>query len=337
MATMLDELNLTDAQAKAIIEKGIEFEAYEGDVPETKKDRQTDAHKLIGMAIDTWVTDGVRPDAEEEDEAEVGKMLAELFELAGVSIDDDGNVEYSEAGDGDGDGDDETFSIDDIVEGYSKMKGPEAVETIEELKEDEDLEWEHVEALVNFENEKARPRKAVLDALEELAGLFESEGGEGEDGEGDGDGEGDSTPDTDEAPWDGYDEASLKDIKATLEEAAEDEEDPLTAEQAEYIMAYEQANKHRKGIVDWCASFIEEQGGAGESEGEGEDDEGVDLAEATREQMEAFIEENELDIKFTKRRQAPREDRGGSRGERRRARRQGRSRGREGDGRCCRQ
>ena len=62
-------------------------------------------------------------------------------------------------------------------------------------------------------------------------------------------------------PWEGYDKASAVEIKKVLTDAAQDEEAPLTKEQVEYVLEYEQAREKppaRKRVIDFCEALIAE-------------------------------------------------------------------------------
>ena len=47
MAKQVEQLKLDDEHATAIVELGIEYEAYESDLPKTKKDRLAAAQEVI--------------------------------------------------------------------------------------------------------------------------------------------------------------------------------------------------------------------------------------------------------------------------------------------------
>ena len=56
-------------------------------------------------------------------------------------------------------------------------------------------------------------------------------------------------------------------MKEMLKEAAEDEEDPLTTDQVEYVLEYEQSREKpaaRKRVIDYCKALLEELQGGGD-------------------------------------------------------------------------
>jgi len=332
----LDELDLNEAQAEAIIEKAIEFGVYTDDMPSSKKDKLSTADEIVAFSIDSWVSDGVTPDSDDEDTAEAGKQIQEVLELAGVSIDEDGEITYGDVPDADGDddnGDDDEAPIDinDIIEGYEELTPATRLKKIKALEldpEDED-DLATMEDIADWEEAQDKPSSRVLDYLAEFIGEEvdgepadddgddngddDSEGDEGEEepyteeellemdkdelfevadefevekpkrltdagkkklvaaileaqeedeGEGDGedeDGEGEEY----EEPWEGYEEASVKDIKEVLND------DERKIEELEYIKEYEAAReKPRQSILDLCDKRIEEL-----SEGDEDDSE----------------------------------------------------------------
>lgn len=330
---MIDELELPLENAEAIIEKAIEFGVYTDDMPTSKKDKQSTAHEIVAFSIDSWTSEGVTPDAKDKGTAEAGEQIAEIFEIAGVEIDEDGEITYSEPpeadGDNDGDGDDDEAAIDinDIIKGYEELTAATRLKKIKalELDAEDDDDAETLNAIADWEEAQDKPSSRVLDWLtdqlgEEVDGEAEgdddgdssddAEDGEGEDEpyteeellemdksdlkevagefeldfptrltdtgrkkvvaaileaqeedegeEGDGDAEGDAA----EEPWDGYEEASVKDIKEVLND------DERTVEELEYIGEYEAGReKPRKAITDLCAKRIEE---LSESDDDGE-------------------------------------------------------------------
>ena len=94
MATKLKELKLDDAHATAVLEKAIEYESFTEDMPSSKRERIKAAGDQVALMIDAWVDDEVTPDNEDEDVAAMGAAIAEIFEIAGVEIDEEGEVSY---------------------------------------------------------------------------------------------------------------------------------------------------------------------------------------------------------------------------------------------------
>ena len=91
------KMKLDDPHARAIVELGIEYGAYDGDeMPKTKKERLAAAEEIINFSIDAWVTDGMTPDDENEDVAASGRQIEEILEMGGVEIDDDGEPVYGD-------------------------------------------------------------------------------------------------------------------------------------------------------------------------------------------------------------------------------------------------
>lgn len=299
---MIDSLKLDDAQAKEIIQLAIDNDAYDGKMPSNKKDRMEAAHDIVTFAIDAWVQDEVRSDSDDEDVAKAGKTVEKILKIAGVKVDESGVIGYEgaddeeEEGDEEGEKDETPFDVDDIIDGWSDMKTTAALEAIEEA---EDLTQEQIKALLDDESDRGRPRSKVVDALE--AALQAAMGGDDEEGDEEGDGEEEGEP------WEGYDKASVKDIKDALESAKDDEDEPLTPEQAQYVLDYEGENKDRAGIKKWLEEFIseageddstaDEEGDEGEEE---EDDEGIDLDALDRTELKKLIKDEEWPIKVQK-------------------------------------
>jgi hypothetical protein len=312
---MIDDLTLDDAHARAIIENAIEFGVYGGDeVPTSKKDRMEGAHDVVAMAIDSYANDGVNdPDDEDEETAEAAKQIIAILELASVEIDDDGDITYGELPelegadeeeeeDGDDseeeeeDGDEAAFEADDLIDGWSKTSVADAIEFIEaatadDAEDDDALYEDDIRNLLEWENERSKPRKKLVAKLEELLSDSEEEEEEGDDSDDD-----ESEQESGE-PWEGYDALSMKDAKQTLIDSSEDEdeEDRLSVEQAQYVLEYETENKNRKGIVNWLTEFIEANSGDEESEEEEseeeDDDEGIDLDALDRDELKGVIKQ----------------------------------------------
>jgi hypothetical protein len=340
---LIDSLKLSDAHATAIIEKAIEFDVYEGDeVPDNKKDRLEAAHEIVAFGIESWTNDGVTPDADDEDIAEAGKQIAEIFEIAGIEVDDDGEVTYGDPGDLDGDDDDDdesddddededesddddedddkddedddeaAFDIDDIIEGYDGMSAKDIIAALREGVESDDIDDDDLRMVKEYEEEERdKPRSRILNAIDELLEEFDGESDDDDDDDNDAsedddeDDEDEEDEDEDEEPdepWEGYNKASAKEVKDALEAAKEDDDEPLNEEQVQYVLEYEQANKGRKRIIDWCNDFLASSDDDDEDDSDDDDDdddEGVDLDTLDRKALKALIKENDLDIKVT--------------------------------------
>lgn len=281
MAKQVEQLKLDDEHATAIVELGIEYEAYESDLPKTKKDRLAAAQEVITFCIDAVVSDNYTPDNEDPEIAEDSVKIAEILELAGIEIDEDKNIEYGDPPDLDAaadedeseddeedeaDDDEAPFDPDDYLDGYTEMRVSEKVKAIRDsLEPDNDDDVATLEALAEWENEQDKPSSRVLNTIEEM--LAEVEGEEDEDEESD-----DSSDDAEaEAesgePWDGYDKMTAAEVKKVLGDLREDEEDPLTAEQVEFVMEYELSRKApRKRVVTYCEELLASFNGEDEEE-----------------------------------------------------------------------
>ena len=293
----VEELKLDDDHAKAIIELGIEYEAYDSDMPETKKDRLAAANEVIAFCIDAVVTDDMRPDDEDEEIAESGRKIAEILGLAGIEIDEDNNVEYGDLpdldaeddeqdedeDDEDADDDEAPFDPDDYIDGYTEMRVSEKVKAIKDaLDPDDDDDVATMEALIEWENEQDKPSSRVLNLIEELLGEEDDDDAESDEDEDNGD-DADAEAEAEEEPWDGYDKSSAVDIKKVLKEQLEDEDEPLTAEQVEYVLEYERNREKpppRKRVIDYCEQLLADFEAEGEEAEEEEAPKGKGLAAA---------------------------------------------------------
>jgi hypothetical protein len=328
---VIDELDLTDDQAKAIINKAIEFEVYSDKMPGNKKERLGAAHEIVSFGIDSWVDDEITPDAEDDDAAAAGKQIAAIFELAGVSIDDENNIEYGDPPDaddeedeGDEENDDESaFDINDAIEDYEDLSAAARVKAIKALELDlDDVEdYNTLVGIAEWEEAQDKPSSRVLSYINDL---IPPEGDEpeeedeeaddetadeaGDDSDDDGDDEdvvydettlmklpkeelktvaeefevewpkrvtdagrkrvvaailaaqeeADSDDDDEDGePWEGYDDAKIAEIKKALTEKVEDEEDPLTGEQVQYLVEYEEARETpRKALLKFYGELL---------------------------------------------------------------------------------
>ena len=234
-----DTLKLDDEHADIIIRKAIQYKAYSEDFPETTKARIEAATELISFCIDAY-NDGVRSDDEDEDNAESGRNVEEIMRLAGVSVDDDGDIAYGKLP-------------------RLKDKDFADLEDIEAEDEDEDEDEE--------DEDEAEDTEAEADEDED------------DDEEGEEDEDDDEEDDDDEAPVDisdvidGYVELTpqsrIKEIKA-LKLDVGDEDDVNTLNQ---IIDWEEAQDKPSSRV---LSFIEETYGE-EEESDEEDEEGEEV------------------------------------------------------------
>jgi len=272
----LEELKLDDEHAKAIIDLGIEYEAYDSDAPETKKERLAAANEIIAFCIDAVITDDMTPDSDDPETAESGVKIAEILALAGVEIDEDDNVEFGELPDLDAEADEDEededeedeededeapFDPDDYIDGYTEMRVSEKVKAIgEALDPDDDDDVATLEALAEWENEQDKPSSRVLNTIEEMLGEEEDEDEADDNGDDEEpEAEADEDEPADEEPWEGYDKSSAVEIKKILSEQLEDEDEPLTAEQVEYVLDYERNREKpppRKRVITFCEDLL---------------------------------------------------------------------------------
>ena len=298
----LQDLKLSEDQAEQIIELGISLGAADADdMPESKKDKINAATEVVAHSLDAWIEDEIRPDDDETDVAEAGETIEKIFAIAGVSVDDDNEVtvggaeasedddedadegadedaEGEEDSDDDEDSDEEPFNPDDYIEGYSEMSVVAKVAKVKKLDADDDDELAVMEAIAEWENEQDKPSSRVLNYIDEQLGEPEGDTDETADEAGDdGDSSGEAE-DVSEEPWEGYDKLSAAEVKDFLKQAQEDQDDPLTADQIEYVLEYEQAREKppaRKRVMDYCRALLNEMQAQ-----DGGDDEPAEEAEA---------------------------------------------------------
>lgn len=252
---MIDSLNLKDETATAILALAIDFETYTDEMPETEKDRLEASHEMVTLAIDAWKDDGIRSDSDDPDTAEAGASVEALLKVAGVSIDDDGDLTYGKALTGakldkvlsgygleladeeDDDDEDEdedeaaatddeaAFSVEDIIEGYDELTPASKIKAIKGLKLDaeDDDDLTVLNNLADYEEAQDKPTSRVLSYLEELIGTEDDEADEEEaEEEEETEAVADSDDDDDEEtePWDAESLAELE--KAELKEVADE-------------------------------------------------------------------------------------------------------------------
>ena len=274
---MIDGLELNQATAKKIVKIGIEVEAYSDDMPDTKKAQIEAAHEIVALCWDVWVNDGVRPDDDDDEVVEAANAALKVFKAAGITVDDDGDLELpgsdddddddddegdddSEAGDdaSEGDDDDEAFDPDSYFEdGWSELTAKTKISVLDELDLEDEDNQAAVAAVYEWEKAQDKPASRVLSWVEERFDMDDDDEGDSDDD----DDESESAEDTDESeggeaeePWDGYNEATAKVICDTLKE-----QDEITVEQLQYVKEYEEAmDRPRKRVVDLCAKMIAE-------------------------------------------------------------------------------
>lgn len=272
----LQDLKLSEDQAEQIIELGISLGAADADdMPESKKDKINAATEVVAHSLDAWIEDEIRPGDDEADVAEAGETIEKIFAIAGVSVDDDNEVTVGEPEDdgdddngGDDDSDEAPFDPDDYIEGYTEMSVVAKVARVKKLNVEDDDDVAVLEAIAEWENEQDKPSSRVLHYIDEALG--EPEGDTDETADEAGDNGGDESEAVTEEPWEGYDKLSAVQVKDVLKQASEDESDPLTVDQVEYVLEYEQNREKppaRKRVVDYCKALLNEmQDGDGEDE-----------------------------------------------------------------------
>lgn len=282
----LQDLKLSVDQAEQIIDLGISFGAYDGDEkPDSKKEKLSAAQEIVAHSLDAWIDDEIRPDDEEADVAEAGEQIAKVFEIAGITVDDDGEVSYGEEeededeGDnGDDASDEEPFDPDSYIEGYSELSTVTKLKKLRELDADDDDDVAVLEAIADWENEQDKPSSRVLSYIDDTLGTEEDPAAEEEseeDAEEDNGGDEESEDEPLDPPWEAdrknkvkaYDNMSAVEIKAFLKEVKDAGD--LTADQVEYVLEYEQSREKpgpRKRVVDFAKALLEEFENGGDSE-----------------------------------------------------------------------
>lgn len=284
MATKLKDLKLDDAHATAILEKAIEYESFTEEMPTSKRERAKAAAEQVALMIDAWIDDEVTPDNEDEDVAAMGVAIQEIFDIAGVEIEgegDDAEVSYVEPGDipdgdepeGDGDEGEAAVDIDDIIADYDELSASGKVKAIKalELDMEDDDDYNTAVALYEYEESQDKPSSRVLSWLDDLIPK------DGEEGEGDGEDEPDEDESAEEAggegeweqPWDRYDKQTAVEVKKALDKLMA--KDELTAEMAQYVIDYEEGREKppaRKRIIDHAQKLMAELEGGGAAEEE---------------------------------------------------------------------
>lgn len=273
---VIDELELPVANAEAVIEKAIEFGVYTDDMPTSKKDKNAAAHEIVAFAIDSYVSDGVTPDADDEGVAEAGEQIVEIFKLAGVEVGDDDEIEYGdppaldgEAADDNGDdGDDEApIDIEDIIEGYPELTPATKLKKIKalELDPEDDDDYDTLAAIADWEEAQDEPSSRVLSWLEDQIGE-----------EVDGEAEGGDDDETADDAGDGEDESGEGDEEDgpyTEAELSEMEKDELfeVADEFELDKPKRLTDAGKQRLI---AAILEAQDGDEEGDGEAEGDDG---------------------------------------------------------------
>ena len=279
MATKLKDLKLDDAHATAILEKAIEYESYTEDMPASKRERVKAAGDQVALMIDAWIDDEVTPDNENPELAEMGEIIAGIFEVAGVEIDEDGEVDFVEPGDvepadDDTPADEAAVDINDTIEGYDELSASSKVKAIKklELDMDDDDDYNTAVGIYEYEEAQDQPSSRVLSWLDDLIPQEGEEGAGEEPGEEDEDAEAAGDEGAWEEPWDKYNKQTAVEVKKHLDKLMAKEE--LTVEMAQYVIDFEEGREKppaRKRIIDHAAKLIAElEGEAPEAEEEPE-------------------------------------------------------------------
>jgi hypothetical protein len=296
VATKLKELKLDDAHATAVLEKAIEYESFTEDLPSSKRERIKAATEQVALMIDAWIDDEVTPDNEDEDVAAMGVAIQEIFDIAGVEIEGEGDeaeVTYVEQGDiegggedepaAEGDGDEAAVDINDVIDGYDDMSASGKVKAIKalELDMEDDDDYNTAVGLYEYEEAQDKPSSRVLSWLDDLipkdadaegeAGDDEAEADEDAEDAGDGDGEEGGGW---EEPWERYNKQTAVEVKKALDKLLA--KDELTTEMAQYVIDYEEGRGKppaRKRIIDHAAKLMGELEDGGEAEAEEEPEE----------------------------------------------------------------
>lgn len=274
MPQQLEELKLSEEVAEAIIEMGIKYGAYSDEMPDTKKEKLAAADEIVAFSIDAYVNDGITSDDEDPEVARSGQQIEEILEVAGVEIEDGEpvfneppEVEGSDNG-GDTDDGEAPFDPDDYIEGYAELSVVTKLKKVKELDADSDDDAAVLEALYDWENEQDKPSSRILNYIDETLGEPEGEA-EGDDAENGDEPEPEAEDGDGEEPWADYDKASAVEIKKVLTDAAKDEDEPLSREQVEYVLEYEQNREKpppRKRIIDFCKAMLADFDKGGDTE-----------------------------------------------------------------------
>jgi hypothetical protein len=280
----LEGVNLTDVNAKKIIKIAIEQEAYDSDMPKSKKERLDAAHEIIAFCIDAWKNDGARPDDDDPEIAEGAKAILDIFELADIEVGDDDEILFPESESDDDDDEDETddededsddedddedgpFDPDDYIDGYTELSTKTKLAKIKKLDPEDEDDAGILTALKDWEEQQDKPNARVLDALADLIDDEEDEDDDDDEGEevdgeveDDDDDEDDDSDDEEESddgeePWPGYDKATAVKVKEVL--SSEFEKENLTEEHIQYVIDYENERPQpRKRIITLCEQLL---------------------------------------------------------------------------------
>lgn len=244
---MIDELELSEQQAEQIVQKAIDFQVYTDDMPDNKKGKLEAAHEVVAFTIDSWQQENPDPDTE------AGKEMVEMLNLADVTINDDGTVNYGSAnGDeseddsadddsGEESEDEAPFDIDSYIEGYSELTAATRIKKIKakELDPDDDDDYNTLVSIAEWEESQEQPSSRVLDYLNEIIPpADEDEDEESDSSSEDADAEDEATPEEDSSD----DEAEEEEP-----EAEAGDEEPWTEDSLKAL--------DREGLKEVAAKF----------------------------------------------------------------------------------
>jgi hypothetical protein len=278
----LEDLKLSEAQAEAVIEKAIEYEAHSDAMPDSKKDKLAAVQEILSLCIDAYVNDNITSDDEDSDIAETGAQIEEIMALAGVEI-EDGEPVFSDPPEAGGDdnggdtaeGDEGPFDPDDYIEGYSSLSALTKLKKVKELDADDEEDAGLLEDIADWEEAQDKPSSRVLAYIEEVLGEEVEGEPEPEDAD-DADEPEAEEVEAGEEPWEGYDKTTAVNVKKVLQDQMDDEDDPLSREQVEYVLEYESTREKpapRKRIIDFCKALLEQFDNGGDpAEDEPEDE-----------------------------------------------------------------
>ena len=263
---MIDELEIDEAHAEAVIEKAIEFDVYSEEMPDTEKDKIEAAHEIIAFSLDSYIDDEVRETSNDEGTAEAGAQILELIGLAGISLKvakKGGAVDiiYGDLPDiDDSDDDDEEEDDENVDLSDLDRKGLKAY-----IKDNE------LDIKVTTKMSDDDIRDAITEATEEEEDEEEEDEEDGFDPE---------------SIIEGFDGMSVKDVIAAFDSGELDEDDIAAIKEYE-----ENEGKKRKGVLNWEPAEDEEE----EEEEEEDGDDNDDDAEEEEDEEEDDEEEEDED------------------------------------------
>lgn len=279
-------LKLDEAHALAVLDKAVEYEVIEEDaVPDDKRKRISAATQQIDMLIEAWTKGGINPYSDDSEKAEMGKAIQDILDLAGVEIDEEGEVTFGplpelEEGEPDASGGGEgeaAVDIEDIIEGYAELTAASRCKAIDALELDmnDDDDYNKAVAIYEWEEAQEKPSSRVLNFLDEILPQQGEEGAEGGDESAEEAGDGDGEEQPWEQPWtkkDGapadYEKMTAVNVKEYLDKMLA--RDELSVEMLDYVADYEEQRKQqtRSRIMDHINKLRGEIGGEAPAEEE---------------------------------------------------------------------